>query len=45
MYGSVAFLFLNADLVVITMTLCVMLYHVLITRFDKQHLIYQQAVG
>mmetsp|Transcript_15400 Transcript_15400/g.25643 ORF Transcript_15400/g.25643 Transcript_15400/m.25643 type:complete len:739 (+) Transcript_15400:221-2437(+) len=44
-FGSVAFFYLNADLVVLTMVVCVLLYHVLITRFDKQHLVHQQAVG
>jgi hypothetical protein len=44
-YGSVAFLYLNAALVAITMALCVLLYHVLITRCDKLHLVHQQAVG
>lgn len=44
-YGSVAFLVLNCDLVAITMALCVLLYHLLITRCGKTHLVQQQAVG
>lgn len=44
-YGSLSFFYLNANLVVITMALCSWLYHLLITRADKIHLIQQQAVG
>ena len=44
-YGSVAFLYLNLSLVAITMALCVLLYHLLITRRGMTQLVHQQAVG
>lgn len=44
-YGSVAFFYLNLALVPLTMALCVLLYHLLITHWGKTHLASQQAVG
>ena len=44
-YGSVEFLYLSMDLVVITMVLCSLMYHVLITQFNRSDMITQQSVG
>jgi len=44
-YGSVQFLYLSMDLVVITMVLCSVMYHVLIIRFNRYDMVTQQAVG
>lgn len=44
-YGSVQFLYLSIDLVVITMLLCSVMYHVLINRFNRFDMVTQQAVG
>ena len=44
-YGSGTFLFLNIDLVFITMGICVLTSHILIYKFNRTEEAYQQAVG
>lgn len=44
-YGSIPFLYLNIDLVVITMILCTVIYHILITKYGRTDMINQQAIG
>ena len=43
--GSMKYLYLSMDLVLLTMCICTLTYHVLITRFERQEMIMQQAVG
>ena len=43
--GSATFLYLNIALVVVTMLICTIIYHVLITRYGRTDMVSQQAVG
>ena len=44
-YGSVVFAYLNADLVFLTMAICLVVHHVAVFRFGREEFLYQQAVG
>jgi len=44
-YGSVVFGYLNADLVFLTMAICLVVHHVAVYRFGREEFLYQQAVG
>ena len=44
-YGSVTFAYLNADLVFITMGICILCSHLMIFKFNRTDQAYQQAVG
>lgn len=44
-YGSVTFAYLNADLVFITMAICLLFSHILITKFGRADQATSQAVG
>lgn len=44
-YGSVTFAYLNADLVFITMVICLLFSHILITKFGRIDQATSQAVG
>ena len=44
-YGSVPFAFLNADLVFITMGICILFSYIMIAKFGRVDQTYQQAVG
>lgn len=44
-YGSVVFAYLSIGLIPITSILCIIIYHIMITRFNRTDQIYQSAVG
>jgi membrane associated rhomboid family serine protease len=43
--GSGTYLYLSIDLIVITMIICLMMEHILITRMNRTDMIHQQSVG
>lgn len=43
--GSGKYLYLNVDLIVITMIICLFVQHILITKFNKTEMIQQQSLG